>query len=131
MMNQNPTTQELEIELDVLLTLQDHLRTNYWFIFRKIRYLWIVFLFISVVCPLHYFIDQSGLPESEMKKVPWGLFVPGAILLLILVSTYLGTKRNYKSNRSLQETLHYSFSKDGIRSSASSSSGQMAWENIR
>lgn len=125
-------THGLEIELDVLLGLRDYLRASYWFLFKKLK---LFFILIFVACVVYPILYLSGAlvdrPRPETENVPWGLFVPVAILLLVLLTPYLSAKRNMASNKSIQERIRYSFSREGIRAIALSSSGYMAWDNIR
>jgi hypothetical protein len=127
-MDQNPQRPEDQIDVDVRLTLADYLRANYWFLFKRFRRFFLILFLAGVVYPALYL---TGAVETTKKDNPWGLLIPWALLLLLLLTTFLGTRRNLKSNRALQGEMHYCFSRDGINTAGPLSSGQMGWAAIR
>lgn len=126
-MDQNPQRTENEIDVDVRLTLADYLRANYWFLFKRFRRLFLILFLAGVVYPILYLTRAV----DTTKDNPWGLFIPWAILLLLLLTTFLGTRRNLKSNKALQGEMHYRLSRDGIETAGPLSSGQMGWAAMR
>ena len=122
---------ERTIEIDVLLELRDYLRANYWFLFRKFKLLIVLLLFVGAIYPILYFSGLLGKSSEADNQSNWGFLIPWAILLFLVAGTYLGSKKSLASNRSLQETIHYTFSLAGIQSDAQSSSGHQSWQNVR
>jgi hypothetical protein len=121
-------SRETRIELDVRLESRDFVRANYWFVFRKVRFALLLIFFGGVVYPLLliYHVQAKGPSDNY-----WGLLIPAGLLLLVLVSTYFGARRQMASNKSLQQTLHYTFSRDGIDAVAPLSSGHNDWSHVR
>ena len=120
---------EKTIQIDVLLEFRDFLRANYWYLFKKLRLLFAMLFIGGIVYPVLYFAGAIG--ETTERQNYWGFLVIPTLLLLLLVSTYLGAKKQMKSNKGLQESTRYSFSEDGIDAVAASSSGHTSWSNIR
>ena len=118
------TTTPDTLELDVQLTERDYLLANYWYFFRN----WSVRSLIPIAAIL---LGVSVfLWIRNPRGIPWmGLVLPAA-LVAILISVYFGSKRSMASNKSLQEPIHYRFSRDEIEAVASSSSGRTNWANI-
>jgi hypothetical protein len=116
------------IEIDVLLTLQDYLRMNYWFLFKKFKLMLSVLLFVGGIAPIFYIL--SDLPKNPNDSY-WGFAIPWVILIFLFVGTYIGSKRQLASNKSLNEKQHLIFSAEGIKSAGVSSSWESSWENIR
>lgn len=119
--------QEL-IEMDVQLTLNDYLRVNYWFLFKKFKAMLFVLLIACVVYPLYVLIKA---PLGAQNSDYWGFAIPWAMLVFLFVSTYLGAKRQFASNKSIHESHHYVFSNDGVQFVSPSSSGFHQWGNFR
>jgi len=122
-------TEERTIQIDVLLELRDFLRANYWYLFKKLRLLFVMLFIGGIVYPFVYFVGATR--ETAESQNYWGFLVIPALLLLLLLSTYLGAKKHMKSNKGLQESTRYSFSEAGIDAVAASSSGHTSWSNIR
>ena len=115
---------ESNIKLTVKLELADYVRANYWFLFRK----WsmkIVLVFAGLLVGL-FFYTLIQNPDSK----PFPALILPAIVLVMIGSTYLSAKRNMASNKSLQENIQYTFSKNGIDAVAQSSSGHTSWNNF-
>jgi hypothetical protein len=117
------------IRVDVLLHPRDFLRANYWYLFKKFRFPFVLFFLGGVVYPILYFAGTFEEPTGTENY--WGFLVIPGIVFFLLIATYLGSKRHFKSNKALQEQIHYSFSGNGINASAESSSGHTSWSNIR
>ena len=122
---------EKAIEIDVLLELQDYLRANCWFLFRKFKFFLVILLMVGVVYPILYFTGSIGEPTKNPGESNWVFLIPWGILLLVLVSVYFNSKKALASHKALQETIHYTFSEEGIQSDAPSSSGYNKWETLR
>ena len=115
------------IELDVQLELRDFLRTTYWFSFRRTKSIFILLLIALVVYPL---LVYAGRIPTNPTDSNWGFLVPPVVLLFLLINPYLGARRQMKSNKCLNQRLHYIFNEAGIQTTAPSSSGQTSWANI-
>src|SRR6266487_2239477 len=101
------------IEIDVLLNLKDYLRANYWFLFKKYKPMIFLLLFVGAIYPLFYLVGSVSKNPNDSY---WGFLIPWAILFLLIGGTYFGTKRQMASNRAINETHHYTFSNEGIKS---------------
>lgn len=119
------------IEIDVHLELRDYLRANYWFLFRKFKLFVFLLFFVGAIYPIIYLSGLLAESSETDKQSFWGFLIPWAILLFLVAGTYLGSKKSLSSNRSLHETIHYTFSLAGIQSDAQSSSGRQSWQNVR
>src|SRR5215813_11070709 len=86
------------VELDVLLEFPDFLRANYWFFFRRTKSVFILLLIVMVIYPLLVFAGR--IPTSPTDKY-WGFLIPPVLLVLLLISPYLGARRQMNSNKSL------------------------------
>jgi hypothetical protein len=117
-----------QIEIDVLLTLKDYLRANYWFLFKKFKMMVFLLLFVGGVYPLYYFMGNLSKNPNDSY---WGFLIPWLILFFLIGATYLGAKRQMSSNKVINETHHYIFSSEGIKAVSASTSWQNAWDNIR
>jgi hypothetical protein len=111
------------VELDVQLELRDYLRANYWYLFNRMGFRWLLGLAI-VMLPL------TGLAALFIPD--WsGLFVPLTLPLLVLVvfvGVYFKARNAMMSNKGLQQMIHYRFSPAGIDAEGPSSSGHVNWE---
>jgi len=117
------------IDVDVQLGLKDYLRANYWVFLRR-RRLPIIFVAIfGLLLPLLYvgyvMADTSGSVEWN-----WGVFVPGAAFLLMIISIYFNAKKHLATNKSLQGTIRYRFAEEGIEAASTLSSGSLKWELV-
>ncbi len=84
------------LELDVRLTEQDYILANFWFLFRT----WSARALIPFAVIL---LGMSIFPWIENPvETPWFGFILPAIVVLMLVSVYFGSKRSMASNKSLQ-----------------------------
>ena len=106
------------IEVKVLLGFGDLLYANYWVSFKNKG---VVLLMIMATVTALY-----SIAVGSFLTVLIALIYP----VLLLGSTYLGAKRQMASNRSLQETIHYVFSEQGISATAPSSSGNSDWNIV-
>lgn len=119
------------IKIDVLLSLQDYLRANYWVLFRRYKpakAMIFMLLFVGVAYPLYLFFNADPLNPNESY---WGLLAPWIVLLLIFGGTYLETKRQLASSKFLHETQRYTFTEEGVETASLSSSGRQSWGLIR
>ena len=119
------------IKVNVLLSLQDYLRANYWVLFRHFKpTMAMIFLliFAGIAGPLYLFLGDKPVNPNESY---WGLLIPWAILLLLIGGTYFGATRQLASSKFLHETQSYTFTGEGIEITAQSSSSRQSWENIR
>jgi len=124
---EDPTT----IEVNVLLELNDCLRANYWFLFK--RY-WHTVILLSVVGVLLPILSAAGLMTPKGDPPPSfspGWFIPLGLLAFLLIGTYISTKRSLSSHKGLQKRIRYRFSPRGIETDSVSLSGYNSWENIR
>jgi len=124
-------TDDKTIVVDVLLELKDYLRANYWFLFRRFRLFIVLLFFVAFVYPVLYFSGAMGDPSENPNHSNWGFLIPGAVLLILMVSVYFGSKKYVASNKLLQEEIRYSFSDAGIQAVAPSSSGFQKWNTLR
>jgi hypothetical protein len=111
------------VELDVQLELRDYLRANYWYLFNRMGFRWLLGLAI-VMLPMTCFA-AFFIPDWP------GLFVPLSVpvlALVVFVGVYFKARKGMKSNKGLQQMIHYRFSADGIDAVAPSSSGHVEWE---
>jgi hypothetical protein len=124
-------TREKAVEIDVLLELPDYLRANYWFLFRKIRFFLVILFAAGILYPILYFSGIMGEPSKNSSESNWGFLIPWGILLVLIASVYFSSKRSLASHKALHETIHYTFSENGIQSDAPSSSGHHKWETLQ
>ena len=124
-------TREHSVEIDVLLELRDYLRANYWFLFRKFKFFLAILFFVGVIYPILYSAGAMGEPAKNPNESNWGFLIPWGILFVLIVGVYFNSKKSLASHKALQETIHYTFSDQGIGSDAPSSSGHHRWENLR
>ncbi|MFL6209587.1 MAG: YcxB family protein [Pyrinomonadaceae bacterium] len=122
--NVSHVAEAASVELDVLLEWQDYLRAVYWSLFRALNMkIWLAF---GPLLLLLYFYEMfQGQTRQAMV-----LLIPPGLLLVLIVNTYITAKRNLASQRSLSQTIHYSFSDNSIDISAPSSSSHIDWSNI-
>lgn len=119
------------IKVDVLLTLQDYLRANYWVLFNRyksLKAMIFMLVFAGIAGPLLLFFNDKPLNPGESY---WGLLIPWAILLFMIGGTYWGAKRQLAGAKFLHETHHYTFTEEEIEIAAQSSAGRQNWGNIR
>jgi len=122
---------ETRIVIEGQLELGDYLRANYWWLLHRFKALWLLFIFAGVVYPVLYFSGISGNSSRAAGQSNWGfLMIPGLVLLM-LIGTYWGTRRNLKSNKALQQRVHYNFTEQGIDVKGPISQGQSSWEMVR
>jgi hypothetical protein len=115
------------IEIDVLINLQDYLKANYWYVFKKMRLMVFILLFLPPIY-LAYMVANGAYNERDNY---WGLLIPWGLLLMILVGTYFSARWQLANNRALNENHHYIFSADGVISTSASTSGHVGWDNFR
>jgi hypothetical protein len=112
------------VELDVQLELRDYLQANYWYLFNRMGFRWL--LGLAILMLLMTFFAAFFVPDA------WpGLFIPLMVPVGVLVgflSVYFGARRAMKSNKALQEMVRYRFSAEGIDAVAPSSSGHVNWD---
>jgi hypothetical protein len=115
------------IEIDVRLTLRDHLRASYWLLFRNYTPLLLILLILAALYPLPFWLGalQRGANESY-----WPVLIAWIILLLLLTGPYFSARKHLTTNRLLNESHHLTFADDGIHSASASSSGHVGWGNI-
>lgn len=115
---------ENKIELDIKLELKDHLRANYWFIFSKwsMKILVVMAVFLTLLFIIIFILN----PTAGFFPI---LIMP-VFVLFLLGNIYWSTKRNLASHKALQNSIHYTFSNEGISAVTKSSSGHTSWENI-
>ena len=118
---------ETSIDIDVQLEFNDYLKANSWFLWRKFKWLIVLLLIAAVVYPLIVVVRYSS---GVTVNYAWAYFVPWALLLVLLVSSYSGAKQHMASNKALHEKIHYVFSESGMDTTAASFSGTMAWQNV-
>ena len=111
------------LELKVQLIERDYILANYWYLFRN----WHIRALIPIAIIL---LGMTTFLSSATPEIPWMGFLLPAIIVAMLISVYVGSKRSMASNKSLQELIHYRFTRDEIEAIASSSSGRMSWKNI-
>lgn len=117
-----------EIQINVLLTPSDFVRANYWYLFKKLKWIILLFLVAGVGLPL---LVLTGVIVQGTNDNSWGFLVPLAVLVLILGGTYFSSKRQTASHKAINENQRYIFSEQGINNESVSSSGFQQWENIR
>jgi hypothetical protein len=118
---------ETTVEIDVLLEFSDYLRANYWFMFHRFKFLFLILFIGAVVYPL---LLVSRMASQSPSDNYWGYLIPWGMLALLLGGTYFSAKKHMASNRGLSERIHYVFSEHGIDATAPSSSGHTVWKNI-
>jgi hypothetical protein len=125
---EEPMNQEETVELEVRLEFADYLWASYWYHFRKpgMKLLALICSIYLVAIPVTLAITP-GRVTLESLVMP--LLLPAGLLLFV-ASVYFGAKRSLASNRSLQDSIRYRFSADGIDVFAESSYGHTSWDNI-
>jgi hypothetical protein len=116
-----------EIELDVALEFRDYLWVNFWFFFRKLKFL----LALLAVATIYIFLSAVVLLEGDEKGNNWGLLFPLGLFGLLFGSSYYGARRYWNSNAAIRETKHYTFTKRGIDTAGRTAGGYIGWENVR
>jgi hypothetical protein len=115
------------VELDVRLGFRDYLRASYWFTFRRQKF----FLLLVSLAAIYVLLTLAGVTSTKRGDNYWGLLIPLALLMLMLGAPYISARRQMRSNRLMQEMMHYAFSDEGISAAAPSSSGHNSWVNVR
>lgn len=116
---------ENKIEIDVQLEVLDLLRANYWILFRRFKFFFI-FVTVALLSPLLYPL-LSGTKQSN--GIYWWLIFPIGFIVLPLAITYIGSKRQFSSNESLNQVSHYTFSYEGIEISTATAYAKAKWNN--
>jgi hypothetical protein len=120
-------TTQTTVEIDVLLEFRDYLRANYWFLFHRFKLVLGLLFFVGLFYPL---LLVSRLASQRPTDNYWGFLIPLGVLVFMFAGTYFNTKKHMASNRALRERVHYVFSETGIESTAPSTSGRTAWQNV-
>lgn len=82
-----------------------------------------VFVLLIFICAL---FSALILPHVPMTQ----LIVPFFMLIAIPLMTYIGSKRNFKVNRRLSETIVYSFDETFLTLKGESFNAQLSWDKI-
>jgi len=115
------------VEVDVRLTLQDYLLASYLVLFRR---LWWFLMILMLSYPAVYFTAPAGSLRLTTDPGSLRIFFPAALLIFVLIGTFLAARRNLKRHAALQGEIRYSFSRDGISAAGSVSSGQTGWKGV-
>lgn len=83
-------TTQSTVELDVLLEFRDYMRANYWFLFRRAKWVIVMLFFLGVVYPLLLVSLLESLHESDKW---WGFFIPLGLLAFLFGGTYFSSKK--------------------------------------
>ncbi|MFL6228101.1 MAG: YcxB family protein [Pyrinomonadaceae bacterium] len=113
-----------EIEIEGRLNVGDYFRASLWYSFSKI-YMKV----LAGVAVILLFVFVAAAVQRPTNP-PFGLLFVPAVVLLVTLSTYLNARRGIASNKSLGESIRYTFSDDGIEAAAQSSSGHTSWSNV-
>jgi YcxB-like protein len=123
------------IKVDVLLNLKDHLRANYWTLFKRYKLTEILILAFIVVGSVgvflfpEFFKNNAATRNSNFLVVLLGAFL--LIHMFVIGWTYWETKQNLESRKSLFDTYHYIFAKEKIEVSSRLFFSRYNWEMIR
>jgi hypothetical protein len=117
-----------KIEIGVHLSFQDYLRVTFWSLFRSIAMP--ILGAISVLPPAAILWLWASDPHSLTLEMAAFLLVPTGLFLFMLVAILIGAKRSWDTNKSLQETITYSFSPTGLEAVAPSSCGRAVWATL-
>src|SRR5215469_10028 len=114
------------IEVDVLLGINDVMRATYAPLFKgtRNRILMITFVLIFVLFPVVSFIIESREPVEATGGSRWLSLMLLAMVPFATGLTYLLARRSFYTNKSLQESIHYTFTEAGLDAVALSSSGR-------
>jgi hypothetical protein len=120
------------IEIDAQLGVNDVMRANYAPLLKgkRNRILVIVFALIFIVFPVVSFILESRDQDASGGTSRWLSLMLLAIVPFAIGFTYFLARRSFYTNKSLQETFHYTFTEAGIDAAALSSSSRTSWENV-
>jgi YcxB-like protein len=128
-------TKMQSIKVDVLLSLKDYLRANYWTLFKKYKLTEILILAFIIVGSVGVFLfpevfkNNTTTRNSNFLVVLLGAFL--MIHLFVVGWTYWETKQSLESKKSLFDTYHYIFTKEKIEVSSRLFFSRYNWEMIR
>jgi hypothetical protein len=123
-----PTTGPIEI--DVRLEMGDLFPAFSMIFFRRLGWVFIPALLISIFLLITRVL---GFAQSSRVSIdPITLAIPFALCLLVfLVLPYLSARSALKSSKIIQGTVHYTFSENGIDSTAQGASGHNDWSTLQ
>lgn len=122
-------SEEVLVELEGQLELGDFVRASYWYLFRKLRLVLIIFFLVGVVYPIMYFAGAFGPEQTGQSR--WSFLIIPALVTFMVGGTYFSARRQFLSNAALRQHLRFVFSTGGFDSTGPLSSGHSSWQLIR
>src|SRR5581483_396268 len=121
------TTNSPTVEVEVTLELNDCVRANYWVLFKRFGF---ALIGLSIIGLPLFILVIVNLLNPNVHNFNWPALIPFSGVVLLLVQTYIVTRRNLAGNKALQQRIRYTFSEYGFEALSASSSGRSNWENI-
>lgn len=117
------------VELDARLEMADLFPVFFMIFFRRLGWIFVPVLLASSF-PLIVSALRLGQP-SGVAVQPATFAIPIAIsLFFLLVLPYLSARSTLRSSKIIQGTVHYSFSENGMDSTAQGASGHNDWSTL-
>lgn len=117
------------VEVDVRLEMGDLFPFYFMNSFRRVGWIFVPFLLVSI-----FLLIASVLGSTRSNGVsfsPITLAAPFALcLLFFLVIPYLSARSTLKSSKIIQGSVHYTFSENGMDSTAPGAFGHNDWSNF-
>jgi hypothetical protein len=119
------------VQVQTHLSFKEFLRFNYG-IFLKSRFV-IIFAvlaaFISIVISIAYLRGDLDLSGIKIDYPTMGIFL--FVIIMMPVSIYFQSKRNYYSSRDLQKPITYQFTEQGVHSNGAHFTSDNTWDMYR
>jgi hypothetical protein len=116
------------VEVDVRLEMSDLFPALSSISFRRFGWIFIPILLV----PTFLLFAKLLIPSNEIPMDPITLAIPFVcFLLFFLVLPYLSARSTLKTSKLLQGTVHYTFSENGIDTTAQGAFGHNDWSNLR
>lgn len=114
--------------IETRLNERDFVRFSYYEFYRKTYSKVLLFIgVLGLLSPLSLFFDEDE--KSRYYLVP-PLIMGAAFGLLLPAAIYRGAVENYRSTPEMQETIAYSFDKEGIHIVGETFESSSSWEKI-
>ena len=119
---------ELRVEGVYQLEFREFYHALRWYTWRKFWWVYcILIVAVTVGLMTGVFHSDDDPISSRLVAILPPLIIPVLLVVFFLWGIYRNARRQFKTNNSLREARHVIFSEQGIESSASDSSGKVAW----
>ena len=122
-------TSATTIEVEVRLNMGDLYRAYCRALLRKLWFLPAVILALFIVLQVLLIFSPGGTRDVERNARPL-YYVLGAFCFVIFVSPYFSARSTLRNSKTLQGTIRYVFSENGMDVVAPGASGHNDWSTI-